>query len=63
MHPAFYIEATNMRINTAPKLGQVLGMQSIFGSPARLRSRFLFAYLYCRHAAEPKMLCIVGLAD
>ena len=34
-------------------------VQSIFSSPARLRSRFLFAYAYRRRAAELKMLCIL----
>jgi hypothetical protein len=33
-------------------------VQYIFSSPARLRSRSLFAYAFCRHAAELKMLCI-----
>ena len=35
-------------------------VQYIFSSPARLRSRFLSPYTYCRHAADLKMLCIVG---
>ena len=34
-------------------------VQSIFSSPARLRSRFLCAYGYCRRAAKLKMLCIM----
>ena len=33
-------------------------VQSIFRSPARLRSRFLSAYACCSHAANLKMLCI-----
>ena len=35
-------------------------VQYIFSSPAWLRSHFLSAYAYCRHAAELKMLCIIG---
>jgi hypothetical protein len=35
-------------------------VQYIFSSPAWLRSHFLSAYAFCRHAAELKMLCIVG---
>src|SRR5450759_1682693 len=42
----------------APCSGSV---QYIFSSPAWLRSRFLSAYAYCRHAAELKMLCIIGM--
>ena len=34
-------------------------VQSIFRSPARLRSRFLSAYACCSHAANLKMLCII----
>ena len=34
-------------------------VQSIFRSPARLRSRFLSAYACCSHAANLKMLCIL----
>jgi hypothetical protein len=35
-------------------------VQYIFSSPARLRSRFLSASAYRRHAADLKMLCIIG---
>jgi hypothetical protein len=35
-------------------------VQYIFSSPARLQSRFLSVYAYCRHAADLKMLCILG---
>jgi hypothetical protein len=38
----------------APCSGSV---QYIFSSPARLPSRFLSAYAYCRRATELKMLC------
>jgi hypothetical protein len=49
--------------NSIALLAQVLIMQNIFSSPARLRSRFLFAYAYCRHATERKMLCIITNCD
>ena len=41
-------------IGHGPSSGLV---QSIFSSPARLRSRFLCAYDYCRRAARLKVLC------
>src|ERR1019366_6792226 len=37
-------------------------VQYIFSSPARLRSCFVSAHAYCRHAAELKMLCIIERA-
>src|ERR1019366_7207706 len=47
-------------IAQAPCSGLV---QYIFSSPARLRSRFLSAYAYCRHAADLKILCIIKRAS
>ena len=40
-------------------LEEIDGESLIFSSPARLPSRFLSAYAYCRRATELKMLCIL----